>query len=80
MNTPQQVTSRYVRNLIFKGVNNEFRFVALTRTGHFIDQVCVGMYYEAIVANNEERKLTAVGVTPEQAVHRCLEKHGVTFR
>lgn len=80
MNPPQQVTSRYVRNLLVKGKNNEFELCSLTRQYHDIEGLCIGIYYQTVIKSTDHFKHVAVGVTCEQAVHRCLEKHGVTFR
>ena len=77
---PQQVTSRYVRNLLVKGRNNEFILMDILRMHHEVDSVIIGHYFDATVKSNENQKRTATGVTPEQAVERCLAKHGVTFR
>lgn len=77
---PQQVTSRYARNLLVKGENNEFSIRELQREFTQIDNVVVGYYYQVEIKEVTGMNQKAVGVTPEQAVHRCLEKHGVTFR
>ena len=82
MNTPpQQVTSRYARNLLIKGKNNDFEFMTLSRQVSIADEVAVGVYFHVTIESLGRRiKRDAAGVTIEQAVHRCLEKHGVTFR
>ena len=77
---PQQVTSRYARNLLVKGKNNEFEIASLSRQYHDIEGLVIGVYYQITIKINDGRKIQGVGVSPEQAVHRCLEKHGVTFR
>ena len=79
MTPPQKVTSRYVRNLLTKGRNNEFEILTLSRQSIVKDELYVGHYYLAMIESKDFQK-DAIGVTPEQAVHRCLEKHGVTFR
>lgn len=80
MNPPQQVTSRYVRNLLIKGKNNEFSIREIRREYTTIDNITVGIYYLAEVKERTGITEKAAGATPEQAVHRALAKHGVTFR
>ena len=77
--TPQNVTSRYTRNLIIKGQNNEFHLSNIKRESHFIDKVWIANYYVAEVLQGGLSK-TGVGATPEQSVMNCLVKYGVTFR
>jgi hypothetical protein len=77
--TPQNVTSRYARHLLVKGENNEFQIVGMKRTYQEIDGLTIGFYYLVTIKGVAFTK-EAAGVTPEQATHRCLEKHGVTFR
>ena len=79
-NLPQNVTSRYARNLLVKGSNNEFELMGLSRQYSMAEDLCVGNYYQIDIKQPGVAVKTAVGVTPEQAVHRCLEKHGVTFK
>lgn len=76
---PQQVTSRYTRNLLVKGTNNEFEIANLKRTYQEVDGITIGHYYIVNIRNENFTK-EAAGATPEQAVTRCLTKHGVTFR
>lgn len=81
MQIPQQVTSRYARNLLVKGKNNEFEILDIRRTYSEVDGLNIGIYYTiAIKATAAGFKKDAAGVTPEQATFRCLQKHGVTFR
>jgi len=80
MNPPQQVTSRYVRNLLIKGLNNDFKVKEIVRLNTQVVNVVVGYYFNVSLTNNVYHTQVASGVTIEQAVHRCLEKHGVTFR
>src|SRR5436189_2026370 len=81
MNTPpQKVTSRYARNLLIKGKNYEFQLRNVLINFNMVDQVNTGQYYIVVLHDNDGHAREAVGVTPEQAIHRCLEKHGVTFR
>lgn len=79
-NLPQNVTSRYTRNLLVKGSNNEFILQDVLRQYHTVDEIVVGQYYDATLVAISSQKKTATGVTPEQAVQRCLRKHGVTFK
>jgi hypothetical protein len=79
--TPQNVTSRYARNLLVKGLNNEFEILGLKRTYSEVDNLTIGVYYTVIIKDlSKGFTKDAAGVTPEQAVNRCLEKYGVTFR
>jgi hypothetical protein len=78
---PQNVTSRYARNLLIKGRNNEFEILDLKRTYSEVDGLTIGIYYTIMIKDlGKGLKKDAAGVTPEQAVNRCLTKHGVTFR
>src|SRR6266496_27991 len=78
MNLPQKVTSRYVRNLLIKGRNNDFTINTIERFYHQIDNVVIGNYFNATLTGSSQHRQTATGVTPEQAVYRCLIKYGVT--
>jgi len=77
---PQNVTSRYARNLLTKGRNSDFVIVTLTRQYHAVEGLTIGHYYSVDIGGGNYPTKEAVGVTPEQAVERCLRKHGVTFR
>jgi hypothetical protein len=78
--TPQKVTSRYARNLLVKGKNNEFHLLSLVRKSSMVDECWIGNYYTAEIVSTHGMRHEAVGPTPENAVNRCLDKHGVTFR
>jgi hypothetical protein len=80
MNPPQKVTLRYVRNLLVKGSNNDFVLRSIFINYSMIDEIQVGYYYTAVIQMPHGLHKEAVGVTPEQAIQRCLLKHGVTFR
>jgi ssDNA-binding replication factor A large subunit len=83
MNTaPQQVTERYVSNLINYGRNREFEIVEINQQAAIAHDEVVGFYYEARTntANGEVKGVAGRGATISQAVRRALEKHGVTFR
>lgn len=79
-NLPQQITDRYTRNLLASGRNKTFEIKTITRQYTEADGLCVGTYYDCIVGGNGLSTKNAVGVTPLQALTRCLTKHGVTFR
>jgi hypothetical protein len=79
MTPPQKVTSRYIRNLLIKGKNNEFEILGMKRDYSMIDGICVGHYF-MIDTKGVGGRFSAAGATPEQALQRALEKHGVTFR
>lgn len=72
-------TRRYASNLLKKGKNNEFELLDLKRQYTDVDGLAVGIYYQVLIKGTQWKK-DAAGVTPLQAVERCLEKHGVTFR
>ena len=79
--TPQQVTIRYVGNLIRRGRTDDFELINLIRLEATHDDILIGHYYEAIVLHpGDAASETAAGVTPLQAVQRALGKCGVTFR
>jgi hypothetical protein len=84
MNTslPQQVTARYISNILNHGHNHDFGLRSLTYERATHDGVIIGGYYDCIIEkpmpdHSSER---ASGVTPHQAVERTLAKFGVTFR
>jgi len=80
MTPPQQVTSRYARNLIVRGKNNEYHLLSIKRENTMIDGCWIANYYVAEIVSTHGVAKTAVGPSPENAVNRCLDKHGVTFR
>lgn len=73
------MTRRYVTNLLKKGKNDEFEILDLKRQYTDVDGLAIGMYYTILIKSKDWKK-DAAGVTPLQAVERCLQKHGVTFR
>lgn len=75
---PQQVTTRYISNLLRRGKNDIFEITKLIQQDSIYDGITIGSYYLATVQRQSAE--TAAGVTPEQAVLRALAKHGVTFR
>jgi hypothetical protein len=78
---PQEVTIRYIGNLIRHGENDTFELINLIRQDATHDDVVIGHYYEAIVLRTSDAASeSAAGVTPYQAVQRALSKSGVTFR
>lgn len=79
-NTPQQVTQRYISNLLHYGRNKEFDIISVDQKANVAeDATQVGVYYSVWIVNKTEGK-GAYGATLAQATRRCLEKHGVTFR
>lgn len=75
---PQNVTSRYVRNLLINGTNDDFELDRVVQ----MPSTPIGFHYRATIKQpaNDFAEQSAVGASPEQAVHRCLGAHGVTFR
>lgn len=82
MNTtlPQQVTIRYVMNLLRKGSTDDFEVIKLLRQDAIHDGIVIGHYYDATIFRTNSNTETASGVTPTQAIQRALIKAGVTFR
>ncbi len=81
MKPAQAVTERYVNNLLRNGSNKEFEILVINRDAAIADDIVVGVYYTAVVKHSSQlNKTQASGAVPSQAVRRCLEKHGVTFR
>lgn len=74
-------TTRYVGNLLRNGKNNEYMIKELTRLTSVVDTIEVGYYFNISVTSIGTRiTQVATGVTPLQAMTRCLEKHGEQFR
>ena len=73
-------TIRYAGNLLRKGSSDDFKLQNILINYNMVDQLQMGNYYVAAIRNNSGTAKEAAGVTPLQAVTRCLEKHGVTFR
>lgn len=81
MTTPQTVTSRYARNLLVKGTNNEFAITKLERKYAMVQDLQVGYYFEVEIRASTGNTGKWVGATPADAVINCLHHHhGVTFR
>lgn len=78
---PQQVTERYVSNLLHNGQNKDFFIDQITRLAHQVGEDFIGSYYQIELIQHGKLKVeTSNGATPAQALRRALEKHGVTFR
>lgn len=89
-NPPQNVSSRYINNILRDGFNSLFQLTALERQSMTVpesDEI-LGYYYCARVVSPTGVPCTAplaetqpaFGATPSQAVRRALEKFGVTFK
>jgi hypothetical protein len=81
-NLPQNVTSRYVSNLLNRGRNDTFEMITLTQEKATHDNITVGYYYDVTITKPipDHTSEQASGVTPSQAISRCLRKFGVSFR
>jgi hypothetical protein len=79
-NLPQNVSSRYTRNLLNNGSNSDFTLLNLSRAHSMVDELVVGYYYRVTIIGTNLKPIESVGATPTQAVQTCLRKHGVTFR
>jgi hypothetical protein len=79
---PQQVTSRYVTNLLIHGHNDDFELISLEHQQALHDNIVVGSYYNVTVRQPlpDHSSEIASGVTPHQAIERVLAKFGVTYR
>lgn len=79
MNTPK--SSRYAYGLLRNGKNNDYMIKSLERLTSVVDTIEVGYYFNiSVTAMGPRITQVATGVTPLQAIIRCLEKHGETFR
>ena len=77
---PQQVGSRYARNVLRRGRNDIFELIKLLQQESTYDGISIGSYYVVTILRTGYSAETAAGVTPDQAIQRALAKHGVTFR
>jgi hypothetical protein len=82
MTTPQNVSSRYVRNLISEGSNSNFELgLILQKPSRSPSGILCGFYYVAEVKRTTTSEpMSAEGATPEQAVSLALGNFGVTFK
>lgn len=78
-NTPQQVTERYISNLLHHGQNREFNLEETSRHPHIVEGTVVGSYFQTRVSSNESQA-AGFGATIHAAVKQALAKLGVTFR
>lgn len=79
--TPQNVTLRYLLNLLRSGRNNEFTLCKLTRLeSRTPGGLLVGHYYEAVVDGPTISGTKGEGVSPAAALRAALTLSGVTFR
>ena len=80
--TPQQVTPRYITNLLVKGKNEDYELISLEHQNAMHDNIIVGSYYNITIRQPlpDHSSEIASGVTPHQAAERALTKFGVTFR
>lgn len=81
MTTPQNVSSRYVRNLLVAGRNSNFQVFSIEQKEACSPSgICCGTYYVAEVGDHLGTIVRAAeGATPEQAVATALGILGVTF-
>ncbi len=79
MNYPQQVTIRYVHDLLFAGSNHEFWVEEVTRHPNIVQAVVVGQYWTVRLASIEGTH-SEPGATPTEACKRVLQHFGVTFK
>lgn len=84
-NPPQNVSERYVNNLLRNGKNNLFFLHYMQLENAEVDGHVIGQYIRVeLCAHNKFTQPSpawqGVGATPSQAVRRALEKFGVTFK
>ena len=80
-NLPQNITERYVNNLLRNGVNNDFRLFSITIHSSTVGSHHVGFYYRAItqLQRADLPSFEAYGATPNEALSRALALAGVTY-
>lgn len=78
-NAPQQVTERYVSNLIHNGRNKEFDIDCIQMKESIVEGTLVGYYFYARLVSKQDAE-SAHGATLAQAVRNVLIKYGCTFR
>jgi hypothetical protein len=78
-NPPQNVSERYISNLLRTGANSDFILHYITKRESRVDNLVVGTYYDASIYHGGDNQ-AAAGATPSQAVRRAMEKFGVTFK
>ncbi len=81
MNLPQNITSRYTRNLLVSGFNNEFLLRGVNNHPLTVGNDIVGHYYSVAIQLRVQPDTTVDrrGATPEEALVRCLQAFGITF-
>ena len=79
MNPPQQITNRYVNDLLHHGSNHDFNIEHIERKPNIVNGLVCGEYWEVSISCSEGLMLMP-GNTIAQAARRALENLGVTFR
>ena len=81
MNLPQNVTIRYIHDLLHHGSNHDFSVDLITRHASLADGVVVGHFYKVtLTAFATGLGQICVGATIAEACRRALSDFGVTFR
>lgn len=80
--SPQNVTDRYINNLLRNGKNDDYETHTISRQVSTVDNIPVGIYYTVNLAKPaaDFQEFIGIGATPNAALRRALEKDGVTFR
>lgn len=77
---PQQnMTNRYVHDLLYMGSNHDFFLEEVTRHPNVVDGFIVGQYWKVTLSTLDGR-FTAAGPTPVESCRRAMEHFGVTFK
>lgn len=78
---PQNVTSRYLTNLLHEGRNADFDILLIEQKENIVEEQSCGYYYKAAVwCLSKQETVHVVGASPVVALRRALEKFGVTFK
>lgn len=81
-NPPQNVSTRYLTNLLHNGQNNEFRLTLIATHETFVHETFVGYHYIVSITpiTGPKEANAGIGATPIQALQHVLTKFGVTFK
>jgi hypothetical protein len=79
MNPPQNVTIRYIHDLLHHGSNHDFNIEEVSRHPNIVEGIIVGQYFNVRLSCCEG-SWTFPGATVAEATKRVLEKFNVTFR
>lgn len=80
--SPQNVTDRYINNLLRNGKNDDYETHTVSRQIATVSNIPVGIYYSVTVTKPaaDFKEFVGIGATPNEALRRALQQDGVTFR